>query len=821
MPVNLVSGGDDTGSNPPDHALMIRDLLKSGLAPQDVNARVIENAERAATVSSGASKGYTLPYFDDQGKLLPFYRVKLFDSDTTFKQPKDSSNHVYFPKGFSNIYSHHASRIVILTTTEVSAACAVKFRFPAVGLGSSSSWRNRTILISGDAALSHHQSKLAIKLPAGGDTSVGDFDHPLAIGLRDLIAQSLVTKAHFVIIFPSQYSRGPNADHQTEAFELGCELRLRGIPYTRIHQLCLPWTIPGPTERREVSLDNFLMSSPDANLELWKLLTTVIDPTSRSFPRHPNVVEHVNRMLQRPKLGRRETIALSLSILSDLDSHGIRLRATTTEAYYFDYATKKLLKSAWASYRGDNVDAPFTQYLHQTYGLSSADHRLFQWLSIQFTSEAPIAAVTPHSIFAHPEDETENALYYQLSDSEFIEVTSQTFTIHNNGDKNILFESDQVEPLNSKILLEQLNAQAKKATTSIDCWWASTLSQVRLRDKDKQRIVAALLYYMSPWLLRWRGMQLPVELIVGESGSGKSTLCELRLDILSGRPLLRNTPTDLKDWHASVTNTGGLHVTDNAQLVDKGLRQRLSDEICRIVTEPNPFIEQRKYYTNADLIRIPVKAVFAITAIQQPFQNADLLQRAIILELDKSIDLQEGKAFITYDSHWKQQQLERFGGREAWVAHHLLVLQRFFKLVDQKWNPRYSAKNRLINFEQSILLMAEVFSIPSQWIPDYLINATDKSVSEADWVLEGLHSFALEHNIPSLRSKRFKASLICDWCTNQPEYKSNEFLTNPRKLGRYLRAHKSAIQHLTGIIEGGSENNSICYTFKGRTLERR
>src|SRR5258708_40363412 len=118
---------------------------------------------------------------------------------------------------------------------------------------------------------------------------------------------------------------------------------------------------------------------------------------------------------------------------------------------------------------------------------------------------------------------------------------------------NVLFQSDQVDALDPKKLVE---AYQKQSEAPLSCWWATTLSQVRLRDKDKQRIIAALLYYMSPWLLRWRGMQLPVELIVGESGSGKSTLCELRLDILTGRPLLRNTPTDLKNWHASVTNTG-------------------------------------------------------------------------------------------------------------------------------------------------------------------------------------------------------------------------------------------------------------------------
>src|SRR5690606_37311113 len=120
--------------------------------------------------------------------------------------------------------------------------------------------------------------------------------------------------------------------------------------------------------------------------------------------------------------------------------------------------------------------------------------------------------------------------------------------------------------------------------------WGQVLQTVRLRDHHKQQAITTLLYYMSPWLNRWRGMQLPVEMVLGESGSGKSTLCELRLSIITGQPRLRNAPQDLKDWHASIANSGGLHVTDNVQLVDRNLRQRLSDEICRIITEPSPHI---------------------------------------------------------------------------------------------------------------------------------------------------------------------------------------------------------------------------------------
>jgi hypothetical protein len=93
-------------------------------------------------------------------------------------------------------------------------------------------------------------------------------------------------------------------------------------------------------------------------------------------------------------------------------------------------------------------------------------------------------------------------------------------------------------------------------------------------------------------------------------------------------------------------------------------------------------------------------------------------------------------------------------------------------------------------------------------------------VSEADWILEGLHAFAEEHNIPSIRGKRFRAAVISEWCAGEEEYKRCEVLINTRKLGKYLRAHKSAIFHLTGIEEAGSEGNRMCYRFGGRTPQR-
>jgi len=794
----------------PDYVL--KDLGLSGLVPEDVNARILDSAERAATMTPFSTPGYVLPYFEATGRIRPFYRVRLFESDVKYLQPRDSLNHIYFPKNFAKVL--HRKSYVIITEGEKKAAAACKVGFPTVGLGGVESWRNRTLLIPKDAELNKSNTKLAIKMPAGLEVAE-ESETVLAVGLQELIDIVIQDQLTVVIIYDSDntlHGLGTKPEVQRAAATLGYELRFRGVPFVRVRQLVLPAVSHASFRGDKVGLDDYILfEGPD---KFGGLLQQTMSSRG-AFPRHPNVRDYINRRLQRTKLSRKETQAVALAVLSDLDTRGLRLKAPTGDIYYFDHQSKVLLKVQWPSGGDPEYDNPFTQFMYREYGLSQADLRLITWLGTQFAAEQPIDNASPHRVLARPRED-EDRVYLQLNDAQYITVDADGIKVFDNGEHSILFECDHTESLEAHKVSDAYHRLQQEPVAN---WWAATLAQVRLRDRDKQRVVAALLYYLSPWLFRWRGMQLPVELIVGEAGSGKSTLCELRLAILTGRPVLRNTPSDIKDWYASIVNSGGLHVTDNVQLANRELRQKLSDEVCRIVTEPDPFVEQRRYYTNADLVRFPVRVVFALTSIQQPFHNADLLQRAFILELDKSL-AQNLQGVIRYDSKWKSKQVLGRGGRELWIAHHLVVLNRFFKLVRDKWNDDYHAKQRLINLEQAMVLMAEVFGTPSNWIPDFMVASSDRALSETDWILEGLIEFAHAHYAMHPDNK-FLAATIANWCADQDEYKNNELLTNNRKLGRYLKSNKSAVFTLTGIREIGMEGNRAVYRFVGKPIRRR
>lgn len=766
-----------------------QDLGQSTLVPEDMMVRPIEATERAATLVPPLAEGYVIPYFNMHGRPLAFYRVKLFDSIPKYKQPKNHPNHVYYPPGFQEALKDKT--YVVITEGEKKASAATKQGIPTCALGGVDSWRNKIITIPGDSALSAHKGDVSIRLGDGEEASE-DLTAPLALGFQELI-DLLIQKHLTIIICYDSDIGGVKYDVQRAAANLGFEFRFRGVPFVNIRQLVLP------SNGEKVGLDDFLFHGGD----LEGQIRIVLDKKS-CFPIHPNIRDFINRRLGVAKLNRKETQNVGLAILADLDTYGLRLRSATDTAYYFDNKAKRLLKASWTmSGRDEIFDSPFTQFLYQRYGLSATDNRLLVWLGTQFTSEDPIERVNPYRVFARPSTNNDE-LYWQISDSEYAKVTAEDITIHSNGTNNILFESDQVEGIDGKVLLEAIHGLRSGRLAN---WWAETLTEVKLRDKDRPRVATSLLYYLSPFLHRWRGMQLPVELILGESGSGKSTLCTLRLSILTGRASLRNAPQDLKDWHASVTSTGGLHVTDNVQFTDKNLRQRLSDEICRIITEPDPFIEQRRYYTNADLIRIPVRCCFAVTAIQQPFQNADLLQRSMILEFEKPTDGPQ-----LFNSDWQNQQLQARGGRIAWIAHHCLVLQHFFQLVEKQWQARYEAKHRLINLEQAMVLMSQVFGANATWIPDYLQGTTDKIIAENDWALEGLISYAKQPR-PELPD-RITASEIASWAAGEEDFNMCEALTNPRRLGRYLKTHKALVAQVANLYESGPWQNRMTYQVK-------
>lgn len=796
-----------------------RDLEKSGLGPQDVDARLLGAPECVAIGIPHGSEGYVIPYYDIAGRAQPFYRVRLFGHVVKYKQPKNTANHVYFPKNFQQLV-HNAKRAsnvpyVIFCEGEKKAAACAKAGIPAVAFGGVDSWRNRSLIATPDQ-VSKVGDAIRLKLPSGSDNVSEDEMSQLARGMMEVIQQCIAEHLHIVICYDSDGINGTKMEVQRAAAVLAFELRAKGVPYKQIHQCVLP---PSAQLQEKVALDDYIVVAGAKTLD--ERIKEVIE--KGCFPRHPMIEDYLAKQL-RGRLNRDGYKRVTVALLADLDARGKRLRAPIEGvSYYFDLDKHRLIKAEFTGQqRSIRADSDFGRMLFERYGITTADTSLASVFDTFFHGEEPIGDVKPHRVIGRPGPH-EDCVRYQINDGQYVKVTAdpdEPVEILDNGDEGFLFEAGKVAPITSEDLLEALRSQRERygfgtigQREQLPCWWNEVLEEVRLKEDptNHSQIMTAMLFYMSPWLYKWRATQLPVELIIGEAGSGKSSLLEHRLNVLTGEADLKNAPTDIKDWIASVTNTGALHVTDNVHMVDKNLKQRLSDEMCRIVTERDPHVEMRRLYSNNELYRVPVSAVFAITGIQQPFHQVDLLQRAVLVELDKTT---EPGTKVEYDSDWVPRQMVRFGGRVHWIAHHLLVLHEFLRLVQKEWNPKYQATYRLINVEQAFGMMCKVFGLEGDWVKEYLSDKADENISSGDWAIEGLLSFAMEW-LNDFGRKPLTAVDISEWAKSDEDYSKCQQLNDPRRAGRYIATHKQQVAQMTGIVELTKVNNRMTYGIRG------
>ena len=186
-----------------------------------------------------------------------------------------------------------------------------------------------------------------------------------------------------------------------------------------------------------------------------------------------------------------------------------------------------------------------------------------------------------------------------------------------------------------------------------------------------------------------------------------------------------------------------------------------------------------------------------MTAIQQPFLNADILQRSLIVEVQAI-----GK---DHSSDWAGAALKAFGGRIGWLAHHLAVLHMFFRRASQgAWNPNYKSGHRLAHFEQMFRLIGSITGVPdAELVGATLAGVAEAQVSEYDWTMEGLKDFNIENlaffqNNPK---KIFTLHDVAAWSQSKDDFLDNTILTNARKLSRYVKSHKYMVESVAGFVE--------------------
>lgn len=824
--------------------LIKTDLERSGLTLEDIHGRVATHAELSILNLGAATQGYIIPYETLDGQPLDFYRMKVLIPEGMYRQPGDTKTHVYFPPALplitNGIPVHRiqeqqdtsplpGKNFIIITEGEKKASIVAKMGIPCVAVGGIWAWRNRSVSIPANVeGIKPYPSAKNKVYKLTGDEHVSDSDRAsLAEGLSQLIEYIRRMHCSVIIIFDSDVKEETKINVRNASAEFAAELRFNGVAHNLIREIILP-TKPG----QKTGIDDFVMEH--GKEKLLKVVEESLIPHRAHLylPKHGNAKKRINNALDNDyKLSRRDIIKTGYMVLADLDSRGSRYKnRLTKDPYYFDRSTKKLIGSAIDK---ETYRMEFGKLLHERYGLGIDDQRFLNRLNTLMNSEEPIPEIDVHKTVITRGDN----VYFRLNDSLYARVSPDTPTyndlkpeleIFENGYDGILFEAQDhlIDPFSS---LGNLDIEAvkgfyhqhkgvtitKENRWQPESWWRPTLKSVNLASHEKgasqsmaesSDLLVELLYYVSPWLNRWKGLQLPIEMVIGEAGSGKSSLCELRLMIINGTPSLRNPPTDIRDWFSSIASTGGLHVTDNVQFSDKVLKQKLSNELCRIITEPDPTVEQRRLYTNTDLIRIPVRCVFIMTAIEVPFNAIDILQRSVITKLYNN-------PHAPFESEWARTHLKKKGGREAWVAHHLLVLNCFMQTMKKVWDPSYKATHRLVNFEQTLITMGKTFGYDNvaELIPNYLQMSALQTSADQDFVLNALAAFANFWETNEVHGKKFGVKEINHWAEQNPEYGQTYVVKNAYQLSKYMQRTKRVITLTTGIVEAGKQNNRQVY----------
>lgn len=771
------------------------DLQESGLSPESIAAMRVATISPEQLAERGVigHGGYSIPYFDFRGKVIPdVYRIKLIPpidkggKTIKYLHPRGASNHAYLPPIIPEDMWMDPGVPLIITEGEKKAMAAAQEGLCCMGLSGVDSWRSRSVKVTA-GQLTKSGEDYSIKLSSSDEVEM--LQEKV---IEELRAIPLEDRQVFLCFDSPDILTNPNV--QRASFELAVWLQDQGAD---VLVIILP--IIG---EQKVGLDDFFLEYSAE--DFWKLPTT--------FPTHPRIKGWLRRTLDDKFLKRSGMVRCARAVINILDQRGQRYVDSDTGAfYYYDKETSILHTFGWGSQDLRQMRlGSFGNLVQDVFGIGTSDGAVLSRIADLYTSGRKIKSIRPRRVSYC----TDDALYYQLDDSSMVKVTASRIEVLDNGSDDVLFLSGQVDPLPISPFLELTTGSSSPSASLREpggkAAWLEVLEQVNLQPMEGMTIeetrgLVACIFYLSPWFRRWRGLMLPAELLIAEPNSGKTFLCNLRQSIWTGNPSLKNAPPSLKDWYASVSGAPGMWICDNVGDMERGLKEQLSDEIARLVTDPRPAAEMRKLFTTSDRAVLELDTTFVVTAIKSPFWKPDILQRSIVLRM-KAIPAGQR------DSAWYQRQVEGVGRVER-VIDHLLVAQRFLAAVKREWNDHYLSGHRLVHFEQALLRMGEALGL-SELVGGAvgkLFGVIQSQIADFDPVLEALRIFVDEWREKPRHDGAITARDIIDWVDGDVDarFTSVRMLRNPVALGKYISTHTYDVQEVVGLIMERRNNQNV------------
>lgn len=786
----------------------LKDLERSGLTDETIEASQIRDGSTDEEVAALLRdrykvKGYVLPYFGlDLAPLNRFYRIKVISSlnghePPKYLQPKAAGNHLYLPPllGSNPKWFKDTKLPLVITEGEKKALAAAQIGLPTVAVAGVFSWR--THIHSFDRGVVRVEDKPSAKVVHLDDRGEKTYRSEVAPEFEKIEWGN----REVFIVFDDDAETNPEV--QRASFELANWLADHGaVP----RQISLANRVTDRDVRRagrnpgqKLGLDDLLAIAPAFGEDL-------LDPewrSSNSFrPLPQDPLAWTTEQLNSGRATRDIQERVARFAIDWLDANGTRFMGVDGTYYFFDAETRVLHDFHVGSNLGALRETSFGHLLVEQLGLDPADNSTVGRLIGRYPLGA--AVISPHRVIGQTPSEPD-VLYYQASDADMVKITAGGLSILSNGDDDVLFYKGAVEPLD----LDALSDAAEDWRKPGEPLWYKALSTLNIEPMGELTHEATLqlltcLFYISPWLNRWRGLMLPLEIAVAEAGSGKSFTYNLRMGVLTGRPSLSGLPNDYRDWVAAVGTAPSLWVCDNLGNVKSDFWHRLNDELARLITDPAPAIELRQLYTTATAMRVPVNSAFAITTIKNPFTAPDVLQRALIYNLSA---IPAGKR----DPDWYTDRLAR---RIEWVAEHLNVLHLFLRQVEKKWRPNFKSGYRLVHFEQAILIVGSVLGWDMSDTVSKLAGVVAAAVAQYDPIIEALATFVEEW--PSTRRRKVGLRDVTDWAEVDPgeRFVALRQLGNEILLAKYVLSHKYDIEQALGV-EVIRDGSSIFFMLPG------
>jgi len=172
---------------------------------------------------------------------------------------------------------------------------------------------------------------------------------------------------------------------------------------------------------------------------------------------------------------------------------------------------------------------------------------------------------------------------------------------------------------------------------------------------------------------------------------------------------------------------------------------------------------------------------------------------------------------------WEWKVLYENPGRDALLTDMLVAAQRFFQLVDTKFEAYRRKSIRLEGLERALLLMAEALDESGQLL-EVMRNVVNKLPSvvqeaqyQADNALETLKQFAVQRRQEVEAGKKkpvFQLREITDWVlanSSGPSTVPYPF-HNAQALAGYIREHEELVAGITGIKISHRDSNTTYYT---------